>query len=378
MKKAILLSIILIILGSCTSIPKNDFDNTIDTLIEKPNFNYQIKSLPKQFNIYYFGNNKADTIPSEVQGFLTNIYFYRNKIQYSPKIKVTQIQNGQCVSKEKITGFSIIFDSIKSQNLKNNECFETVSKSRTLYITDSPKNLERFEYSFLVSRESEKNALISRIKDSDQRLIVIDSLETNDAEDLIQILNKKNKEIVERATFIKSISSQDLFSDLMMADRSKERTRKLSRRISRQLATNTRVRDDIDTFFLSVGLRDARNLKPALDYVSAKDFNIFMLNGWKQDEVYKDQESDLVGTLNSDMPIMMPLPMPDHIPDTKRNRKFAIGYDSLEVVMLLLGGIDTKEFIYKGLSGKIRIDRKAIERYPYVFKIRNDGIELLE
>ena len=378
MKKEILLSIILIILGSCASIPKDDLDNSLDTLIEKPNFNYQIKLLPDQFNIYYFEKNKEETIPSEIQGFLANLYFYRNKIQYSPKIKIIPINSSSCVNQKTRGGFSIVFDSSKMQNRKVGNCSEILPKSNTLYIANYPKNLEEFEYSLLVSRESEKKALINRIKDSDQRFIVIDSLETNDSEDLVNALNQKDKEIVEIASFTESVSSQDLFSDLMMADRSKDRTRKLSRRISRQLASDTRVRDDIDSFFLSVGLRDARNLKPALDYVSAKEFNVFMLNSWGQDEVYKDPENDLEGTFNSDMPIMLPILLPEYIPNTKRNRRFAIGYDSFEISMLLLGGVSTKNFIYKGLSGKIRINRKSIEREPYIFKIQNDGIELLD
>ena len=378
MKKAILLSIILIILGSCASIPKNDLDNSFDTLIEKPNFNYQIKFLPEQFNLYYFEKNKIEAIPSEIQGFLANLYFYKNKTQYSPKIKIIPIKDSNCVNQERQEGFSIVFDNTKIQNRKAGNCSEILPKLNTLYITNYPKNLEKFEYSFLVSRESEKKALMNRIKNSDKRFIVIDSLETNDAEDIVKALNQNDKEIVEIATFTESVSSQDLFSDLMMADRSKDRMRKLSRRISRQLASDTRVRDDIDSFFLSVGLRDARNLKPALDYVSAKEFNIFMLNSWRQDEAYEEPESDLEGTFNSDMPIMLPILLPEHIPNTKRNREFAVGYDSFEISMLLLGGVNTKDYIYKGLSGKIRINRKSIEREPYIFKIQNEGIDLLD
>ena len=103
-----------------------------------------------------------------------------------------------------------------------------------------------------------------------------------------------------------------------------------------------------------------------------------MLNSWRRDETYEEVESDLEGTLNSDMPIMMPVLLPQHIPVTKRNRKFAIGYDSFEISMLVLAGVNKKDFIYKGLSGKIIINRKGIERKPYVFKILNNGIELLD
>ena len=158
MKKAILLSIILIILGSCSSIPKNDLDNSFDTLIEKPNFNYQIKFLPEQFNIYYFEKNKLEAIPSEIQGFLANLYFYKNKTQYSPKIKIIPIKDSDCDNLERQGGFSIVFDNTKIQNRNAVNCSEILPKSDTLYITNHPKNLEKFEYSFLVSRESEKKS----------------------------------------------------------------------------------------------------------------------------------------------------------------------------------------------------------------------------
>ena len=378
MKNVILLSIILIILGACSSIPDNDQSNSIDTLIEKPNFNYKIRSLPKQLNLYFFADQSEEGISYEVQGFLANAYFYRNKIKYLPKIKIIRIENNKCIIQEQLEGFSIVFETKKNKLVSNNsQCLEGLKKSETFYVTNSRKDLQGYKYNFVVSRESEKKVLMNYIKDSDQRFVVIDSNTTNDAKIISNELILKDKEVVETTTFKESMSSQNLFSKLMMADRSKERTRKLSRRISRQLAGEIRVRDDIDTFFLSVGLKDARNLKPALDYISAKNFNIFMLNSWEENETYNYIDNDLEDTLNSDMPIMMPINLPAYIPDIKRNRGFAVGYDSFEIVMLSFGGINTKDFLYKGLSGRIKINRKEVEREPYIFRMLDEGIEIL-
>ena len=52
-----------------------------------------------------------------------------------------------------------------------------------------------------------------------------------------------------------------MFADILMANRSKERLRKLSRRLSREITGDTRTREDIDTFFLSVSLDEARKLE---------------------------------------------------------------------------------------------------------------------
>ena len=77
------------------------------------------------------------------------------------------------------------------------------------------------------------------------------------------------------------------------------------------------------------------------------------------------------------MSIMMPINLPAYIPDIKRNRGFAVGYDSFEIVMLSFGGINTKDFLYKGLSGRIKINRKEVEREPYIFRMLDEGIEIL-
>ena len=69
MRNIILLQLIILI-GACSSIPKNDQNNTINTLIEKPDFNYKIRSLPSELNLFYFQDGNNETLPSEIEGFL--------------------------------------------------------------------------------------------------------------------------------------------------------------------------------------------------------------------------------------------------------------------------------------------------------------------
>ena len=273
MRNIILLQLILL-MGACSSIQKNDQSNTITTLIEKPDFNYKIRSLPSEFNLFYFQDGNSETLPLEVEGFLANAYFYNEKINYKPKIKIIQVNNTQCNQNPNDT-FSIVLDIRNNEaNSSNISCLKNSSKARTFYISNKRKSLKGYKYIFIASRESEKEALIDQIQDQDTRFAVLDSEETNDAKKLIKAIEAKDKKIIEIATYTQDVSSQDLFSDLMMADRSKERIRKLSRRLGSQISGESRVREDINTIFLSVGLEEARNLKPALDYISGKDFKV--------------------------------------------------------------------------------------------------------
>ena len=97
---------------------------------------------------------------------------------------------------------------------------------------------------------------------------------TLDKEKIKSSLKDLKMEVVALETYNDDLSSQDMFAKLLMVDRSQERKRKLSRRISETISGDSRAREDIDTVFFSVDLQEARNLKPALDYISEKVFSI--------------------------------------------------------------------------------------------------------
>ena len=85
MKNKILILLIALISG-CSSIPKSDQGESIDTLFEKPEINYKTNSLPKVIKLYYLENNDNYRLPDEIKGFFENLYFYNSKINYQPKI----------------------------------------------------------------------------------------------------------------------------------------------------------------------------------------------------------------------------------------------------------------------------------------------------
>ena len=375
--KNIYIILIILLVSSCSSISKNIDSESSNTLIQKPEFNYKIKSLPQIINIFFFQKDENMLLPQEIQGFIENSYFYNSRISYNPKILLSPITDTQCEIEANNANLNIVFHvSNEALDRSYKECIQDLPKTKTLLVSNKLDEIG-FENTFIVSREEEKYKLIQNISVNSSRFVVIDSKNNMDKKSIVNLLEDSKKEIVTSKTYKNDVTGQGMFSEILLVDRSKERTRKLSRRISKNLSADSRSREDIDSFFLSVDLKEARNLKPALDYVSQNDFDIFILNSWNTNESYQPLEKDLIGSVHSDMPIMMPIQMPNFIDDENRTREFAIGYDAFEIILLRYGSINSRNFIYKGLTGKIKLDRGENKRSPYVFEITNEGIKVL-
>tara|TARA_B100001564_G_scaffold306101_1_gene275401 strand:+ start:334 stop:1464 length:1131 start_codon:yes stop_codon:yes gene_type:complete len=373
------ISIILIILlvSACSSIPKSNKEEFSNTLIQKPEFNYKIKSLPQEINVFFYQKNENVLPPREIQGFIANSYFYNSRISYRPIILLTPITDTQCEIEANTTNLNVVFHiSNKPMDRLYKECIQQLPKAKTLFVSNNFDEMG-FENTFIVSREEEKYKLIQNISIESSRFVVIDSKNNMDKNSIINLLEDYNQEIVSAKTYNNDKTGQSIFSEILLVDRSSERIRKLSRRLSEKVSADLRSREDIDSFFLSVDLKEARNLKPALDYISQKDFDVFILNSWNTNERYQPLEKDLTGSIHSDMPIMMPIQMPKFIGDKNRTREFAIGYDAFEIILLRYGSINPRNFIYKGLTGKIKLGRGDNKRSPYVFEITPEGIKIL-
>ena len=97
MKNNIIFVIILLI-SACSSLPKVEKSQSLDTLIQKPEFNYKIKSLPKSIKIYFDQRDDESELPQEVQGFIANSFTYSNKISYKPKISFSNFKTEECIN----------------------------------------------------------------------------------------------------------------------------------------------------------------------------------------------------------------------------------------------------------------------------------------
>ena len=376
MKNKILILLIFAISG-CSSIPRLTQNDSIDTLIQKPDLNYKTNSLPKVINIFYSNKREGYKLPDEVQGFLENYYFYKLKIQYQPKIALISLNSESCNNQNYISDLNIIFDVSHNQEvLSSSPCLKKLTKSKTLFVSNQDNDTSGFGSYFFISRKKEEEKLLNLIS-SKKNIAVIDSANTLDAPKIVQYLIEQDKTVSEQRTYSNKQNSQNMFSEILMVDRSKERLRKLSRRLSLEITGDPRTRKDIDTFVLSVGLDTARNLKPALEYLTEDELEIFILNNWRSNMAYDASDKDLVGSINSDIPFMMPIEIPDFLKSSKRTRGFAIGYDTFEIIMLKYGSSKPRNFQYKGLTGKINISGQIVSRKPYVFKITNEGINIL-
>ena len=375
--KNISLILIILLASACSSIPKSNEGESSNTLIQKPQFNYKIKSLPQIINIFFFQNDENIFLPQEIQGFIANSFFYNSRISYIPKIVLSPITYTQCKIEQNKVNLNIVFH-VSNQPIDKSykECIQKLPKAKTLFVSNNQDELG-FENTFIVSREEEKYKLIQNISESSSRFVVIDSKNNMDKNSIVNLLKDYKKEIVTSKTYNNETTSQTMFSEILLVDRSKERIRKLSRRLSEKVSATSRSRNDIDSFFLSLDLKEARNLKPAIDYISEKDFDIFILNSWNTNDNYQPLEKDLIGSIHSDMPIMMPILMPKYIAEANRTREFAIGYDAFEIILLRYGSVNSKNFIYKGLTGKISLNRKKYKRSPYLFEITDKGIKVL-
>tara|TARA_Y100000768_G_C23979957_1_gene685151 strand:+ start:957 stop:2087 length:1131 start_codon:yes stop_codon:yes gene_type:complete len=369
--------LIILFISACSSIPKFEEIESIDTLIQKPEFNYKIRSLPQTIKIYFTKRGSELNLPPEIQGFLANSYFYNSKISYKPQITFSYLQNDKCNNEVIKEDLIIVFNFQTSpESIEKEMCIGKLPKSKTLYVSDAEDDLG-FNNTFIISRDEEKNRLIKELAKSSKRLILVDSEKTLDKEEIKSSLKNLEVEVVALETYSDDINSQDMFAELFMVDRSQERKRKLSRRISESISGTSRAREDIDTVFLSVDLQEARNLKPALDYISEKVFTVYILNSWETKNTYYSKDKDLLGSIHADFPIMMPIEIPNFISEEKRSRKFAIGYDLFEIILIRYGDVQYRNYIYKGLSGKIILKDKEILRIPYLFKITDTGLEIL-
>ena len=376
--KYIFIGVISLILFSCSSNPKNSIDRNLgELLIEKPQINYKLNSLPKDINVIYFSDSKIkEPFPDEVKGLLTNYYSFSKKNKYLPDIKFINLNKVNSCSLILNQGaYNFIFLLKNSMDNRSYDlCLNRFVNRNTLLISDfdnesTPKNFRRFH----ISRNDDKYELIRFMNSYSDNAMVIDNEVTKDKYEIGEFWKKQfKKDIAEYKTFNKTESSQSIFSNLLLSEQSLKRKRKLSRIISQDIDHKPRTRQDINSLFLSVNTQEARNLKPALDYNYFEDMTVFLANDWEGEVQFLETDKDLEGVISIDIPFMLPLPLPDDLRKLEyKTRNFAIGYDAFEIVLLIKGARNLDKTTYKGLTGKITFKDETIERKSIIFMMKN-------
>tara|TARA_Y100000739_G_scaffold224645_1_gene229396 strand:+ start:420 stop:1574 length:1155 start_codon:yes stop_codon:yes gene_type:complete len=382
--KNLILGVILLFLFSCSSNPEITIErNPEKLLIEKPQINYKLNSLPKDINVIFFSNSKIQRpFPEEVKGLLTNYYSFSQKYKYFPNIKFINLSTvSSCSMVLNRDAYNFLFFLKDSINNKPYDlCLNKFLSTNTLIISDFDKQSVPNDYkSFIVNRKDDKYELIKIMNSYSIDAMIIDNEFTGDKYEIGKVWKKEfNKEIVEYKTFYKTESSQSIFSNLLLLNQSLKRKRKLSRIISKDLDHKSRAREDIDALFLSVNTQEARSLKPALDYNYFEGMDVFLANDWVGDIKFLKIDKDLEGIISIEIPFMLPTQLPKDLESYKnRSRNFAIGYDAFEIVMLMKGTRNLNRTKYKGLTGKITFKNKEIERKSTIFNIKNGIYEYL-
>ena len=382
--KSLYIGIILLFLFSCSSNPKTSLETIQEKLlIEKPQINYKLNSLPRDINVIYFSDSKIQKpFPEEVKGLLTNYYSFSKKNKYFPSIKFINLDEvSSCAMIVNRDAYNLIFflkDSVG--NKPYNLCLNRFANKNTLIISDFDNKFLSDTYkSFLVNRNEDKFELIRLMNSYSNYIMIIDNEVTGDKYEIGEFWEKEyNKQIAEYKTFNKKESSQAIFSNLLLSDQSLKRKRKLSRIISKDLAHKLRTREDIDALFLSVNIKEARSLKPALDYNYYEGMDVFFVNDWKGDFEFLKSDKDLEEVISIEIPFMLKSPLPIDLKSiNNKSRNFAIGYDAFEVILLTKGAKNLNGITYKGLTGKITFIDKGIQRKSTIFKIKNGNYEYL-
>ena len=382
--KNLLIGIILFFLFSCSSNPQNTIGrDQEELLIEKPKINYKLNSLPKDINVIYFSNSNIQTaFPEEVKGLLTNYYSFSKKNKYFPNIKFINLNViSSCSFVLNSDAYNFIFFLKESiDNKPYDLCLNRFTNKNVLVVSDFDDNstLKKFRR-FLVNRNEDKYELIRFMDSYSNFAMIIDNEVTNDKYEIGDFWKKEfKKEVAEYRTFNEGDYSQDIFTNLLLLEQSFKRKRKLSRLISKELSHKSRARQDIDALFLSVSTREARNLKPALDYSYNEEMEVFLANDWVGDFQFLKADKDLDGVISIEIPFMLPTPIPIELRALQnKSRNFAIGYDAFEIVLLTKGARDLSKVTYKGLTGKITFRNNDIDRKSKIFKVRNGTYEYL-
>ena len=376
--------IILLILLSCSSNPKNvTLSNFEELIIEKPQINYKLNSLPRDINVIYFSNSKSTKpFPDEVKGLLTNFYSFSDRYKYFPNFRFINLNKANsCSLVLDRSAYNFIFllkDSFETSSYEL--CLNKFVNRDVLLISDFDNRpaLKNFRQ-FRVNRNDDKYELINYMRSFSKTTMVIDNEITKDKYEIGKFWEEElNKETAEYKTFDKTESGQYIFSYLLLLEQSLKRKRKLSRMLSVDLNLQPRTREDIDALFLSVSTQEARSLKPALDYNYYEGMKVFLANDWKGDSQFLKNDKDLEDVISIDIPFMLPLPLPNDLNTlNNKTRNFAIGYDAFEIALLMEGSRNLNKTAYKGLTGKITFKDNTIKRNSIIFKIKNGKYEYL-
>ena len=352
--------------------------------IEKPSLKFKPYNFPKDINIILISKIEKKNRNS-LEGIISNYYFYKNNLGYSPRLKILELlktnQSNRCLE-EKIKGFSIILMlDIKKGDFPD-YCLKEILDLKGLLITSNSNSFierERTNLSLIqIDRQEDLESMLAYANENTRnKNIIIDNLLTKDKTFIQNLWEEFGRITAKTTTVSETKNNEEILAELLLIKRSKDRARELSRAISSPIEHLPRRRGDIDSIFLSVDLLQARTLKPAIDYNFAESVGVYVVPNWENEERFLDIEKDLEGVMLIDMPIKLNANTPffdDSV--IKRNRSFAIGYDSYELALILSANKENN-IEFTGMTGRFsssprgKLSRKSLKVKVQGGKIKN-------
>lgn len=372
---AILVNLILFI-GCTSNIPNNTFDLNKVISIEKPKVNYDLKKLPKNINIFLFdaeGNQEKEFI----NGFSVNYYFFKKELNYSPKVNFItkkELDKRECSLTLKNNDYSIIFLTDYFLNNLKPSCLNRILKLKAIIINASNylKVNNQSQIVLDLDKNKEFKNLLKFAKNNGSiNTYFIDEEDTLDNDVLSKLWLSLNGKVLGFSTSNGKLN-QNLLSNVLLIESSKERSRKLSRALSSSLESNPRRRMDLDSIIMSVSLAEARRLKPELEYNFGESLSVYLLPNWDDESFYFEKEFDLENVSLIDLPWMFNPKIP-YLGDLtkKRNRNFAFGYDSYDLTILLNNPSSLRQFHFIGMSGELIYSNGKLSRKSLKTEINN-------
>jgi len=345
-------------IGCSTNIPNNTFDSNKVIEIEKPKTFYDSTKLPESINVLLF-DNEGFKEKEFINGLLVNYYYFKKQINYTPQvnfINIQQFNKRNCAFTQRYKAILIVFLTEELSANLDNVCLNNISKLKAVFVDSSnyPRINKQSQISLNFNKKNEYiNLLEHAKKKGSKNALIIDEEETSDKAILSEIWKELDGNVLGSYTS-SGKSSQNLLSNILLIESSKERSRKLSRALSTPIESFPRRRKDIDSIIMSVSLEQARSLKPELEYNFGESLSVYLFPHWNNQTFDIQKELDLEGVTLVDLPWMLnskttfiaEMPM-------KRSRNFAAGFDSYDILLLVSNPQSSNYFKYNGMTGEL-------------------------
>ena len=373
---------LILFIGCSTNIPNNTFDSNKVIAIEKPEISYDPTKLPESINVLLF-NMEGLKEKEFISGLSVNYYYFKKQINYSPQISFINIEEfnkNNCDLKLRYKATLIVFLTEELRGSLDNVCLNNIFKVKTVLIdaTDFPRTNQQSQVVLNLNKKKEYRSLLEHAKNNgSNNVLIIDEEKTSDKNILSEIWRELDGNVLGSYT-TSNKSSQNLLSNILLIESSKERSRKLARALSASLESFPRRRKDIDSIILSVSLNRARSLKPELEYNFGESLSVYLFPDWDNEAFYLQKELDLEGIALIDLPWMLnskatfipELPM-------KRSRDFASGFDAYDVVLLISNPSSSNYFKYIGMTGELVYENGKLFRKSLKAEIQKGLFKLI-